>query len=74
MFILITHQELLARDLMCRIMDCDHSLGLKEFFISTKFALYLNIFIFCNRTRVMSTQSNGPHYGLRLLSGPEGST
>jgi hypothetical protein len=31
MFIVITDQELWARELMCRIMRCDHSLGLKEF-------------------------------------------
>jgi hypothetical protein len=31
MFILTTGQELCARELMCRIMGCDHSLGLKEF-------------------------------------------
>jgi hypothetical protein len=31
MFILTTCQELCAHELMCRIMDCDHYLGLKEF-------------------------------------------
>jgi hypothetical protein len=30
-FILTTDQELWARELICRIMGCDHSLGLKEF-------------------------------------------
>jgi hypothetical protein len=29
-FILTTGQELWARELMCRIMSCDHSLCLKE--------------------------------------------
>jgi hypothetical protein len=31
MFILTTDQELWSHELMCRIMVCDHSLGLKEF-------------------------------------------
>ncbi len=31
MFIFTTDQELWARELMCRIMGRDHSLGLKEF-------------------------------------------
>jgi hypothetical protein len=31
MFILTTDQELWTRELMCRIMCCDHSLSLKEF-------------------------------------------
>jgi hypothetical protein len=31
MFILTTDQELWTRELMCRIMGCDHSLGIKEF-------------------------------------------
>jgi hypothetical protein len=31
MFILIRDQELCTHELMCRIMGCDHSLGLKEF-------------------------------------------
>jgi hypothetical protein len=30
-FILTTDQELWARELICRIIGCDHSLGLKEF-------------------------------------------
>jgi hypothetical protein len=32
------------------------------------------MFIFYNRSGVMDTQANGPHYGLRQLTGPEGST
>jgi hypothetical protein len=31
MFILITYQELLTRELICHIMSYDHSLGPKEF-------------------------------------------
>jgi hypothetical protein len=31
MIILTTDQELWARELMWRIMGCDHSLGLQEF-------------------------------------------
>jgi hypothetical protein len=31
MFILIIYQELLARELMCRIIRCDHCMCLKEF-------------------------------------------
>jgi hypothetical protein len=31
MFILTTYQEFWARELICRIMSCDHSLGLKDF-------------------------------------------
>jgi hypothetical protein len=31
MFIVTTDKELWAHELMCHIMGCDHSLGLKEF-------------------------------------------
>jgi hypothetical protein len=68
MFILIINQELCAREVMGRIMDCDNSLGLKGFLNQ------LNLLFICNKSRIMDMRSNGLHYGLRSLSRPEGYT
>jgi hypothetical protein len=45
MFILTTNQELLTYELMCRIMGCDHSLGLKEFLDQLNL-LYIWIYVY----------------------------
>jgi hypothetical protein len=50
-FILTIDQELWACELMCRIM----TLGLKEFLNQLNLLSFLNMFIFCNRSRVMNT-------------------
>jgi hypothetical protein len=45
MFILTTDQELWECELMCRIMSCDHSLGLKEF-LDRLNLLYILIYLY----------------------------
>jgi hypothetical protein len=61
MFILTTDQELWASD---------HSLGLKDFLDQLNL-LYIWI---CNKSRVIDTRANGPHYRLEPPSRPEGYT
>jgi hypothetical protein len=48
MFIFVTDQELCARKLMDRIMDCDHSLGQKGIikFVYCFMILFLMVYIF----------------------------
>jgi hypothetical protein len=65
MFILTTDLKLWTCELMCRIMSCNHSLGLKEFLDQLNL-LYIFGYIYTyNRLRVMSMQVNELHYGLR---------
>jgi hypothetical protein len=45
MFILTIDQELWIRELMCRIMSCVHSLGLKEFLDQVNL-LYIWIYLY----------------------------
>jgi hypothetical protein len=73
MFILTRYQELCAHELMCRNMAYDHSSGLKEFLNQLNFSIFKYAYIY-NRSRIIDTRVNGPHYGLRPLSRPEGYT
>jgi hypothetical protein len=66
MFIFIIDQELWVCELMSCIMGYDHSLSLKEFLNQ------LNLLYICNRSRVMGTRANEPHYELGPFSRPEG--
>jgi hypothetical protein len=47
MFIFVTNEELWARELMDRIMGCDHSLGRKDIikFVYCFMILFLTIYI-----------------------------
>jgi hypothetical protein len=60
-------QELWTCELMSRIMGYDHSLSLKEFLNQLNLFYILYVYI-CNKSKVMSTRANRPHYGLRPLS------